>query len=300
MKILIFGRGVISTQYAYALEKAQHVVEFYVRAGRAVQEIPLNIYDRGQYIDTTWKVRMREELPSDHDYDLILVSVQHYQFKKVATFLSDKVGNATVLIFNNCWNDPLKVAATLPQQQLAWGFPVAAGGFDQNGILKGALFSMVHFGTFNTTPTAREIAARQIFKAAGFKIKEHKDFRSWLSIHFVVNAGFLSQVLRTGSIKKVLTSGEDIKSIVLNVRELFPVLHQRGIAVKGEAAIFKLPPWLISILVTAMIKLNPVFKYSLMNHANPEEIKAFCRDVLAEANEKGINVPRLTAITSLL
>lgn len=31
MKILIFGRGVIATQYAWALEKVGHTVEFYVR-----------------------------------------------------------------------------------------------------------------------------------------------------------------------------------------------------------------------------------------------------------------------------
>ena len=48
MKILIFGRGVIATQYAWALEKAGHTVEFYVRPGRTVQygsTINLDIID---------------------------------------------------------------------------------------------------------------------------------------------------------------------------------------------------------------------------------------------------------------
>lgn len=34
MRILFFGRGVISTQYARAFEKAGRTVEFYVRKGR--------------------------------------------------------------------------------------------------------------------------------------------------------------------------------------------------------------------------------------------------------------------------
>ncbi len=34
MRILFFGRGVISTQYAWAFEQAGHTVEFYVRKGR--------------------------------------------------------------------------------------------------------------------------------------------------------------------------------------------------------------------------------------------------------------------------
>jgi|GEM_PF-6331688 len=37
MKILIFGRGVIATQYAWALEKVGHTVEFYVRPGLTIQ-----------------------------------------------------------------------------------------------------------------------------------------------------------------------------------------------------------------------------------------------------------------------
>jgi len=73
---------------------------------------------------------MREELPVNHDYDLIVVSVQHYQFTNVASFLADKACYATILIFNNFCKDPVAEAASLPQAQLAWGFPMAAVGFD--------------------------------------------------------------------------------------------------------------------------------------------------------------------------
>lgn len=40
MKILMFGRGVIATIYAWVLEKAGNKVEFYVRPGRAAQYGP--------------------------------------------------------------------------------------------------------------------------------------------------------------------------------------------------------------------------------------------------------------------
>lgn len=48
MKILTFGRGGISTQYAWTFEKAGHTIEFYVRPGRKAEYGPtvfLNIYD---------------------------------------------------------------------------------------------------------------------------------------------------------------------------------------------------------------------------------------------------------------
>jgi len=104
MKILMIGRGVVSTQYAWAFEKAGHTVEFYVRPGRKAEygsTVTLNILDarkkiRGVSTKENWPVKLIEDFNANHAYDLIFVSVQHYQFKKVAAFLSDKVGSATI------------------------------------------------------------------------------------------------------------------------------------------------------------------------------------------------------------
>ena len=71
MKILLFGRGVISVLYGWALEKAGHAVEFYVRPGRAAQygpQVRLEIVDArrsmfGRRVNETWAIRMREDLP---------------------------------------------------------------------------------------------------------------------------------------------------------------------------------------------------------------------------------------------
>jgi len=65
MKILIFGRGVVSTQYAWAFEKAGHTVGFYVRPGRKAEYGPivsLNVYDarksiRGKLIQETGQLK---------------------------------------------------------------------------------------------------------------------------------------------------------------------------------------------------------------------------------------------------
>ena len=70
MKILIFGRGVISTQYAWAFEKAGHQVEFYVRPGRKNElgeTVSLNLLDarkkmRGVTVKENWKISMIEDL----------------------------------------------------------------------------------------------------------------------------------------------------------------------------------------------------------------------------------------------
>ncbi|MFD2937571.1 ketopantoate reductase family protein, partial [Spirosoma flavum] len=211
MKILMVGRGVIAAQYGWAFEKAGHTVEFYVRPGRAAtlgSTLPLHLLDartktKGVLVNERWPVQLRESIPVGHTYDLIVVSVQHYQFGEVAAFLAPLISNTTVLIFNNFWQDPQEQASALPAEQLVWGFPQAGGGFDANGVLTGALFADVHFGTFGTDPTPRDLAIRDLFATSGFKLHEHRDFRGWLWIHFAVDAGFFAEVLRVGSVEGV-------------------------------------------------------------------------------------------------
>ncbi|HEY3545576.1 MAG TPA: hypothetical protein VGK17_05750 [Propionicimonas sp.] len=60
------------------------------------------------------------------------------------------------------------------------------------------------FGTLDQPPTGRELAARQAFRTAGFPIREQSDFRGWLWIHFVADAGLHAQGLRLGSLATLI------------------------------------------------------------------------------------------------
>lgn len=138
MKILMFGRGVISTLYGWALEKAGNEVDFYVRPGRAADfgsSVDVDIRDgrassKGKPVQENWPITLREDLEPDHDYDLIIVSVNHDQLDSAVDFLQPRVGGATILIFNNVWADPAAAISRLPREQVAWGFPGGGGGFD--------------------------------------------------------------------------------------------------------------------------------------------------------------------------
>ena len=310
MKILIFGRGVIGALYGWALEKAGHTVEFYVRAGRKAHfgtVLALDFYDTrtrtmGARVRANWPITMREEIPVDNDYDLIVVSVQPQAFAAAASALQGKVAKATVLIFSNFWTDPLRSVSLLPGNQLAWGFPAAGGSFDARGVLHGGLLKQVQFGTFGTDPSTREVAVRDVFSRAGFKIKEHRDFRSWLWIHFAVNAGFHLQALRAGSVKLAFQLLPQAHGAVLNVRELIPVLKARGVDIVHDAndlAPYKLPPWVGAALLKMAADFFPPMAASLEHNELREELRTFCREVYAEARRLGISVPRFAASASL-
>jgi len=306
MKILMFGRGVISTQYAWAFEKAGHTVEFYVRPGRKVEygsTISLNVYDarksiRGKLIQEVWSIKMIEDFNVNHDYDLIVVSVQHYHFTKVAEFLTDKIGNATVLIFNNFWEEPLEQVVNLPAEQLVWGFPQAGGGFDNKGVLNGTILASITIGTFGTEITERTVAVIDLFKTAGIKSNITKDFRSWLFGHFVMNAALHIETMKAGSgMLESFQTTKHWKNVLANGKELIPLLKARNVDIKAspDLKMFSVPPRLMSFGMKLVVRFLPPLKQVLTGHSNQEETNSYARDVMDMAEKMKINLPRYEA-----
>lgn len=298
MNILFFGRGVISSQYAYLLEKAGHQVTFYVRNPRE-DVLNLDILDArknpfGKKIRGKWKTNLIEEIPEKHDYDLIMVSIQHYHIKDALFYLKDKIDNATLLIYNNMWDEPLELIEGLPSQQIVWGFPGAGGGFNKDGVLNGAVFSRFTIGTFGTEPSPRNLEVQELLKTAGFKIDFQKDFRSWLFIHFAVNASMHLESMKKDSFSKALDSYQAFRNIHNNAKELLPLLTARGVDMTGkvtELKKLKMPAWVLYLTLKALPKIYAPLKKVLLEHSNPTELRAYAKDVLDEAKKWNIKLP---------
>ncbi|GAA3560439.1 2-dehydropantoate 2-reductase N-terminal domain-containing protein [Microlunatus spumicola] len=306
MKVLMFGRGVIAVAYGWALEQAGHQVEFYVRPGRAAEygpTIDLELLDArrrvlGRRVTATWPVRYRETLEPDHDVDLIVVSVQHYSLAEAMAFLGPRVGRATVLVFNNLWVEPAAAVEALPADQVAWGFPGAGGGFDDDGVLHATLLPLVFFGTLGGPPSDRVRAVRAVFRGAGFRIRETTDFRGWLFLHFLQNAGLHTQSLRLGSLTALAGNRRAVRESILATRELLPLAEARGVDLwrhRGDLLPFTAPSWLTAPAMSWLFGHFPPMRTVMEAHANPEELRAVCRDTLAEARRLGVAVPRLEA-----
>ncbi|WP_031468688.1 ketopantoate reductase family protein [Sciscionella sediminilitoris] len=308
MKILMFGRGVIATAYGWALERAGHDVEFYVRPGRAAaygDVVNLDLIDmrrrvRGKRVAEKWPVRYREALEPDHDFDLIVLSVPHHRLADATAFLSPRVGQATVLVFGNLWTEPLAAIGALPPDRIAWGFPQAGGGFGADGVLRAMLLPSVIFGTLGQPPTERELIVRQAFRETGLRINERPDFRGWLWVHFVSDAGMFSQGLRRGSLSELAGARDDLREALLAGRELLPLLTARGIDLRrhrGALLPFRAPTWLTAPALAWLTTHVRPARVSLTMHDDPdaEEPREVCRDTLAEARRLGIPVPRLQA-----
>ena len=303
MNILLFGRGVIATLYGWGFEKVGHSVTFYVRPGRSAEygsHVHLDMLDgrRGaprKHVDEDWALRMVEELPTDHSYDLILVSVQEWQFDEVAKFLESRTGHATILIFSNFWRDPVEATRALPKDQITWGFPLAGGAFASN-VLRGSIYASVNFGTFSASLTKSELVARKLFRDCGFKISEKANFRDWLWIHFATNAGLMSQAVHAGSMESVMGSFNEAREAALTMQEMLPILRARGVDLQHnftELAPLRMPPYLFAGGIVAAFSFSKSFRAVVGKGDHKEEIRRTVLSVLQEAVELGIGTPRL-------
>ncbi|SDS28965.1 ketopantoate reductase family protein [Microlunatus soli] len=307
MKILMFGRGVISTLYGRALEGAGNDVTFYVRPGRSVSlgtSVSLDVKDgrgitRPGTITEQWPVTLVEEIRSDHDYDLIIVSVNHDQLDDALQVLRGKVGDATVLMFNNVWAEPTDVIAALPADHVVWGFPGGGGGFTE-GRLRGAFLRTVFMGDIDgSSTTARHRMVRNLFRRAGFTIVASRDFRSWLWLHFLMDAALAARALSTGSFSTVLRSASELEQAAVIAREIVPVMIIRGgrVGLAGHA-VARLPPTLIARVLKQILGSRGIPRFIMEQvdhsaHGGPAAVAAYVSDVLATARRYQVPVPRL-------
>jgi len=313
MKILMFGRGTIATVYGWALTRAGHTVDFYVRPGRAAQYGPtvtLDLVDArtrgpGRGVKEDWPVRLREEWTADHDYDLVFVSVAHGSVEAALRFVAPRLGRATVLVFNNLWITPEQAVASLPVDQVVWGFPGAGGGFNEAGVLRAGLLNTVVLGTLGTEVTDRHKAVRQLFRSAGFGVSEQRHFRDWLWHHFVLDTAVAIEVLKVGGMKAFADSPEAFRGLVLNARELLPLLKARGCRLSPLATVpFALPTRLVAWLMTKALGPGSLAREIVVRGAESPttsgEMGIYVRDTLAEARRLGVRLPRLESVEPLV
>lgn len=298
MRILFFGRGVISTQYAWALEQAGHTVEFYVRQGRKAafgSSIELEMWDarRGkQLIQESWNVKLHEEIRPD--YDLIVVSVNTEQLPAAAQLLSTTAGNTPILIFNNLWQDLKSSVSPLSMNNVVFGFPGAGGGIEDNK-LRGGFLKMMFLEQPRAGTEQINNKVKALFESAHFKISQIKDMQSWLWNHFAMNAAMETEVLRRGSFPAIMNHSDSFANVGKHMREILPVLKARGAKMDMITLLLtKTPPALLGMLFNKLVFAKGSLARLFMEYNNSKAGFAI-HEVVREAERLGIALPRLAA-----
>ena len=297
MNVLIFGRGAIGSQYGWALERAGHKVDFFVRRGRSKDygdTVSLCLYDfrSRKQIEEKWKINLKEEIEEDKSYDLILLSVNPEQVEDALLQVKSFAKNAVVLFFCNYGLGVKELAKAFPDGQLVYGFPGAGGGYEGNSLC-GVLYKFFQMGQSGKMLSEKEAFVKKLFTEAGFKVSIQKNIEEWLLNHYVANAAMEAEVLKAGSFKAVASSKKLLSQMVLNIREMTPYIKAKGF--KPDAlvkALNILPPAFVGSLMKNLVYKDsgPAYKALSCNHYKAGHS---VMQIAKDAAELGIKTPRL-------
>ena len=100
MKILFFGAGVIGTIYGHVLSQAGNDVTHYVRVSKKKSlenGIKMQLLDgrskKPKQENILYKPKVVESFSPADAYDLVIVSVRHYQLNSVLPILKENIGD---------------------------------------------------------------------------------------------------------------------------------------------------------------------------------------------------------------
>ncbi len=294
MKILVLGRGVIGSQYGWALEQAGNTVDFYVRKSSRhdyKDYLELHTYDGRQkkMIEENWNINLRYEIPEDEGYDLILISVNPEQVAGAIESVSPIAKEATILLMGNYGGDPLKKIDLPIKEQCIVGFPGAGGGIDDN-VLHGIMYSSFELGIKGDKPSAREEKVRKLFEDAGFKVKLQKNIDAWLVNHYVLNAAMEAEVMKRGSFAAVVESQDGLKNMLLNARRMVPYVKAKnikpGIALRMMTLV---PAGLMAKIMKKTLYKEHSPAYDAVAY-NKYEAGYAVREIRAEAERLGVRI----------
>ena len=304
MKILIFGTGVIGTIYGYVLAQAGNDVTHFVRPGKAKalqNGIPIQLLDgrssQPQQEKVLYRANIVEALSPADKYDLVIVSVRHYQLDSVLPILQQNIGDADLLFFNGKWDGLENIDRYFLRSRYLWGYPVAGGGY-QGQCLNAALLDNVILGEIDGQTTPRLERIRQVFAGAGLKVEVQPNILHWLWVHFAFNCGLIAAAFKAGGPDQLLNSIPRLHDGILAGRETLAVCQARGVDVTSfeDVKAFYQPAWLGACAFWIMMKTNLPARKIVETHTAIDELQAMYRDVLDAGADLSIPMPHYLAM----
>ncbi|MWC28816.1 ketopantoate reductase family protein [Paenibacillus sp. MMS18-CY102] len=309
MRILFVGAGVISAIYGYALKQKGHDVVHYVRPSRMDKlknGMKIHLLDgrnKNKVTSGQYALACVSELPNMDEFDLIVVSVRHYQLESVLSELAGKTGKADILFFNHIWSDFSLVTPYIPSDKFLWGFPSGGGGFrDADGTeLDGVLMNRLHIAEINGEVTPRLLKLAELFNGIGLQTIHPGNVLHWQWKHFSLNAGISNGILKAGGDSRFLSSIPRIRQGIFFIREALEVTRSRGVDVRSfsDAKAFYLPSWIAAFAFWLVMKINKPQATIFKLHKGAEENKMIYQDLMKIAKRNGVSTPRLNAMQNM-
>jgi ketopantoate reductase len=303
MKILMFGAGVVGTLYGWALTQAGHDVKLLVKPSNFGRfegyPIKINVIDtratnRAQSSDEFFPTLVKTFSTSDN-YDLIIVTIKHFQTIDALPALKRSAGRAVILFFCNHWDDLDEINRQLGDAYVL-GSPRGGGAFN-NHTISGGLTPDITLGEPNGKLTDRIQQIAYLFQEADFKPHIEIDIIRWLCVSFAQNCAMVGASAKSKGYQNLARDSTAVQELYDATREALEVVRARGYdpAKVGQAKPFYyFPKWLFVQLFKSLATRKEILAMA-DGHTQyaPVEVKRIYYDVLNTAEKLGIMTPTL-------
>lgn len=308
MKILIYGAGVVGCMYGWQLAEAGHDISVLVREDKKqdVEEngIPIHCSDfRGgqkSVVETVFRPKVIGELSPLEQFEYIIVATNNLHLKEVLPILHKSAGEASILFFQNIWDDFEEISNHLSPDQYFFGFPfMVGGGRSEQGIhsaISGLKYSHTPLGELSGEVTPRLQKISKAMEEANLKPFISNHIKTWLITHYAVAAGLSAGIMKAGSGKAFVQNPQIIREAIQSIREGLAVCTKMGVNVTMEKSnkLYSLPLFL-AVPIAKKIYGNEALQIMFDGHTKhaPDEIRKMCADMIAYGEKYATPMPHL-------
>lgn len=228
MRMLVIGAGVLGSNLAKNLYKANKDVTLFARKDRYQQiKNGLIIRTLPDFRERTYYVRVIDELVPEDRYDVIFVCVQYIQLDELMPLLSSNVSSNIVFIGNNLKAE--HYASLLKDKNVLFGFTLTAGRREGGKVISLDL-KRITVGTLKGDKD-RSSFVRGLFYNTGYKLKYEKNMGDFLRCHaaYVVPVAYGIYFV-DGKIKKLVQDKRLLHTVIRANMEAFRALEKMGVA----------------------------------------------------------------------
>lgn len=276
MQILVYGAGVVGSQYAARLRRAGHMVTLLARGQRAAelreQGIVLEAVNTGQ--KEVVHVIVKEALEPDDRYDWVIVAVRKNQIPEILPVLAANHSTPNVVFLGNNPAGASELVKVLGRDRVVLGFG-GVGGVRRGGTIfyyhrPGRLYGRTFVGELDGGISPRLVGLVQALREAHLPARIVADMDAWLKSHAALVSPLALAVYTAGGDNYRLSRTPDgLVLAVRAIREGLRVLHSLSVPIKPAS--LRLIEWLpepLSMLYLRGLMNTKAGEIGIAGHAN--------------------------------
>jgi 2-dehydropantoate 2-reductase len=276
VEILVYGAGVVGSQYAARLRQAGHMVNLLARGERAAElrehGIVLEAVNTGRV--ETVHVGVKEKLEEDDEYDLVIVAMRSNQIASVLPELAGNHHSPNVLFLGNNPSGSEGLIRALGRERVILGFG-SMGGQRKGHVIQyyagaGRSYGRTYLGEIDGQASNRIVHIMIALTEARLQPELVVNMEAWLKAHAALISPLALAVYSAGGDNYRLARTPDgLLLAVRAIKEGLGVLRALNIPILP--APFRLLAWLPEPLLVVILRglVNTrAAEYNIAGHAN--------------------------------